>query len=60
MKAVFIATLICVGIALASASAGSAALVNNAVLKQIAKSSGSTLEVRHRCHWRSRSRWHWC
>jgi hypothetical protein len=60
MRAIWIATLMAIGIGLAGTSAGSAAVVNNAVLKQVAKSSASTLEVRHRCHWRHRSRWHWC
>jgi hypothetical protein len=60
MKAVFLATLMGIGIALASTSAGSATVINNAALKQIAKSGGSTLEVRHRCHRRYRSGWRWC
>ena len=59
MRKIVIATLIAAGIGLVGMSAGSAAPVNNAVLKQIATKSDATTQVqwrRHRCHG-PRSRW---
>jgi hypothetical protein len=60
MRAIFIATLMAIGVGLAGTSPGSAAVVNNAALKQIAKMSSATLQARHRCHRRHRSSWRWC
>jgi hypothetical protein len=60
MRAVLIATLMAAGVALVGTSAGPAAAVNYAVLKQIASQSSVTLEARYRCHRRHRSWWRWC
>jgi hypothetical protein len=60
VRAFLIATLMAIGVGLAGTSASSAAVVNNTVLKQIAKMNSSTLVARHRCHRRHRSWWHWC
>jgi hypothetical protein len=60
MRNIVIATLIAAGFALAGTSAGSAAPVNNMVLKQAATMTISpTLKVRWRCHGYY-SRWRWC
>jgi hypothetical protein len=64
MRKIVIATLIAAGIGFVGVSAGSAAPVNNTVLKQTATKSDATIQVqwwrhRHRCHG-PRSRWWWC
>ncbi|GEM_PF-5211455 len=62
MRKIVIATLIAAGIGFTGVSAGSAAPVNNTVLKQIATKSDARVQVqwwRHRCHG-PRSRWWRC
>ena len=69
MRKIVIATLIAAGIGFVGVSAGSAAPVNNAALKQAATANNPVISVqhwrwgsgwrRHRCHG-PRSRWWWC
>jgi len=54
MRKIVIATLIAAGIGLVGVSAGSAAPVNNAALKQAATVNNPTIQVQH---WRWGSRW---
>ncbi len=57
MRRVLIATLIAAGIGFVGVSAGSAAPVNNTVLKQIANMNDTTTQVGMHNRWRSHYRW---
>lgn len=63
MRKIVIATLVSAGVALAGMAVGSAAPVNNAVLKQAETMTTPLIKVqyyhRHRCHGYY-SHWHWC
>lgn len=65
MRKFVIATLVAAGVAFAGTSAGSAAPVNNAVLKQAETVTTPTVKVQYYYHHHRHchgyySRWHWC